>query len=842
MSAVLVVLPLAVLALYNAAGTIEQVNSSQEKELIDQLDLIGNRIYMTKEFADDFVMKELELLESRFRESGGLRVSTWTSLRSIGDSKKAVQVKKIVLDSEPEYPVQEVLNELTVKTRAFFTVFQPFDNGIIRTSTSIKDQYGKAVTGTYIDKTSEVYKTVIEGKTFHGRAEILGSWYSTVYKPVVSQSGNLLYVLFAGKREAAYFESLFNELAVKTIADEGYFYILDSAGNFVLSQNRQLDGENVIDMKDADGNLIISQLIESGTKNPGINIMSYSWKDDEASDEREIITAYRYIDEFGWVLGACDYTDRAHALIKKSLKMQMIIMLISLLSGLTISFVLTSFIYKSINRLQRSIGSIAGGDLVPKKAKRSFFREIYGLEKTLESEMIPAVTALIRRIDDKSRQIVKMSDVLEYNINHSLSSIKNVNKSSDRVSDESEKLNTLMLSSASSTDTIVESLNNLNNMVNEQSSSVTQISASIEEANASLQNVSRVVQEKLTNARTLEKQGEAGKKSVSETNRFITQIDIDVTVLYEINEIINEITEQSKLLAMNAAIEAAHAGNHGRGFAIVAGEMRTLAHNTAENGLRIGETIKEILGRTKEAAKQSNATAVVIDRIAEDLSLFTDAFQEIANSTDEISAGTSQILSAANLLSEMSGDTLTESRIINDSAMLLADAVKVTTESSEKNQAETTVLKNHMNELTDVQNEMKNLGYLNVLIGEELSDALTTFEYDDESREASIVEMIRAHQTWVERVQKHLDGSEKIDISRLGDHHDCALGNWLDSHFAEKLEMRETYDELLVSHEELHVIVRKMIEEENAEDLISFQKLKKLSHEVIQNLLALLLN
>lgn len=842
-SILLVILPLIVLFIYDAANTIEQVNYSQQQEVVEQIELISNRIYMTKDFTDELVMKDLELLESRFRESGGLIVSEELfTLTPRGMSVEPVQLRRVKLLSVPELQVQDVIEKMTDDLNAVFTLFQPFGDGIIRTSTSIKNADGALVTGTYIDKNSPVFKTVNKGNTFHGRAEILGSWYSTIYKPVLSESGELLYVLFAGRMEESYFEPLFEELASDTIAAEGYFYILTSTGKYILSPGNRQDGENVLHTEDEDGRQIFSGIIEQGRAQSGISTLKYNWKEDDDSGTRELITAFKYINELDWILGASDYTDRAELLIRANLRVQIFILLLALVAGIAASLALTSLIFKSIKNLRLSIDSIAGGSLKHLDVKKSVFREINELEVILESEMLPSLSGLISRIDDSSRQIVSMSDVLEFNIDNSLSSIKDVNDSSQRVGDESKKLNELMISSKESTETIVGALERFDNMVNEQSSSVTQISAAIEESNASLQNVSRVVQEKLGNAKTLELQGDAGKASVSEVNRLILQIDSDAALLNEINEIINEITEQSKLLAMNAAIEAAHAGSHGRGFAIVAGEMRALADNTAKNGLRIGETIKEILAGTKKASRQSDETFRVIDGIASDLRLFTDAFQEISYSTDEISSGTEQILSAANMLADMSVSTLSESRVIGESAQQLSEAVKTTAESSAKNQNETVILTGYLNQLTGVQNEMKSLGYLNTSTGEALSDSLSAFVYEqDADKEVSIVEMIRAHQLWVERVRKHLDGSEKIDIAELGDHHECALGRWLDNNSFEKRE-HQVLERLHRSHEELHRLVQEITADEQSQDSELLRKLEACSHEVIQVLLTLILN
>ncbi|MDR1175309.1 MAG: methyl-accepting chemotaxis protein [Treponema sp.] len=119
-----------------------------------------------------------------------------------------------------------------------------------------------------------------------------------------------------------------------------------------------------------------------------------------------------------------------------------------------------------------------------------------------------------------------------------------------------------------------------------------------------------------------------GEEKARRVNEIIKTISVEVEGIGEMTKLINQISSQTNLLSMNAAIESAHAGQAGIGFAVVAGEIRKLADSTRENAGRITEEVKTITQITRDALKASE----------ESFRTFNQASGEIGSLSGELEA------------------------------------------------------------------------------------------------------------------------------------------------------------------------------------------------------------
>ena len=207
----------------------------------------------------------------------------------------------------------------------------------------------------------------------------------------------------------------------------------------------------------------------------------------------------------------------------------------------------------------------------------------------------------------------------------------------------------------SAVEQITRNIGSLDNQIAGQASGVAESSAAVEEMVANIQSVTRTVETMAEHFTRLIGSADSGREKIGFVTARIGEVSEQSESLLQANQLISNIAAQTNLLAMNAAIEAAHAGEAGRGFAVVADEIRKLAENSSEHSKTINselKTTREVIEKVVKAAADAEAAFGEVDGLIREAGRLEE---EIKHSMEEQSVGSREVLTALNEINEVTG-------------------------------------------------------------------------------------------------------------------------------------------------------------------------------------------
>ncbi|MCS6207223.1 methyl-accepting chemotaxis protein [Shewanella baltica] len=443
----------------------------------------------------------------------------------------------------------------------------------------------------------------------------------------------------------------------------GYFFIYDSQGkNLFHAVMPNLEGQNKIDMTDPRGTKIIVGLLDAAKKGDGN--FSFYFQKPNTNEQIEKIGYSMMIPGTDWMLGTGAYIDDIDAVVedyRTTVTEQMIdksyaILLIALLLAAMTAVVILA-------TAQRMVAPI--------KNMADNLNDIAKGEGDLTKRLTVKGEDEIAQLGQSFNLFV---DKLQTIIGDVANATAKVKSAANAIHDQTKVMSSQLISHNNETDQVVTAITEMSATASEVAQNTTQVAEATHAATGDVANAQRCVDASLEEISALMAQinNAAGNiQSLSEQSKKINNV----------LSVIGGIAEQTNLLALNAAIEAARAGEQGRGFAVVADEVRNLASRTQSSTLEINEMLSELhklvalAVKTMEESQQSCVRSVDSSRaISESLGSVTSAVTAINDMSTQIATAATE---QSSVTEEINRNVFAIQEIVNELLHSSEDAARV---------------------------------------------------------------------------------------------------------------------------------------------------------------------
>ncbi|HDY7698677.1 TPA: cache domain-containing protein [Vibrio vulnificus] len=430
--------------------------------------------------------------------------------------------------------------------------------------------------------------------------------------------------------------------------DNEYVYVADEKMIFIATPlDPQLHGTSFHDFRDGNGNSVGQLILDVLGRKTG-QLVEYTWtqKLADGSIEEKLSIAER-TPHWGWVVGTGIGFNEVNARFWSTAQWQLVLCLMiagTILGGLIVS------INKMLNLL--------GGE--PNDVRNAVQDVAKGRIQTSFDNKAPQ-GSIYQAVQEMSLSLAEMISNLERSMHALRDELASVESRSDTISN-------LTATQQQSTAMIATAMTEMASSANHVADSASDTANNTDEADKQSKHTQVLIHNTVSNIQGLASQ-------LGTASQAVADLDKDVNNIVKVLDVIGDIAEQTNLLALNAAIEAARAGEQGRGFAVVADEVRNLAGRTQSSTKEIQLMINNLQQGSRNAIQTMEICAETSQSTVVESQTASEALQQIVQALESISTMSQQIATAAAEQTQVSDDIAQRINMIEDSGNQLTSVV-----------------------------------------------------------------------------------------------------------------------------------------------------------------------
>ena len=340
---------------------------------------------------------------------------------------------------------------------------------------------------------------------------------------------------------------------------------------------------------------------------------------------------------------------------------------------IVLMIVLTSFVLKSlfdrIKKVSDSISDIASGKAdLSQSIEVGHDDEIGNLARAC-NQLTANLANMVGSIRDSVAMLSQTGDAVTKQAQDAMEDIQAASDAIGEIDTRAKTQSQTMRSLAESGGEVGEAISQLDEKIETQTNEISHVSSSVEEISANIKSIDTNITQITERYEQLVRVSNEGQNDQMTVAEKVDEIQSQAKQLREANTVVAKIASQTNLLAMNAAIEAAHAGQAGAGFAVVANEIRNLAENSSKQSKSIAGVIKTITDTIMAIVDASKLSLSSFQDVDKKIGEIQGMIAQVKSSISEQEIGTKNLLDSMMLINSSSQSLGETSRMMKQQSI-----------------------------------------------------------------------------------------------------------------------------------------------------------------------------